>query len=131
MRYHQPQLSHVPGSDSWRFALKSTSTEKKGHEGRRFYGPFSFQAITFCIVESFSSVWVSGNQLSAKVKIAELQQGFWSWSWQETHLLFTQSGEHYQGPSSAACDTFTCDCRGEMKTERDALGSGGQNCAAA
>lgn len=118
MWYRQPRLSHVPGSDSWKCALKST---------RRIYLPFSFQAITFWAVKSFLSVWVSGNQLSVKVKIAELQEGFWSWSrWKPT-----QTGEHYQAPSSADCDIFTCDCRVEMKAERDALGSSGQSCAAA
>lgn len=52
-------------------------SEMKGNGGRRIYWPFSFQATTFCIVEFYSSVWVYGNQLSVKVKIAELQQGFW------------------------------------------------------
>lgn len=44
-----------PRSDSWRFALKSTGTEKKGNWYRGIDLRFSFQkAVTFHIMKFFS-----------------------------------------------------------------------------
>lgn len=92
-----------------------------------FIGLSVFKPLPFALSSVSHQYGCLENQLSVKVKIAEFQEGFWSWSrWKPT-----QTGKHYQGPSSAACDIFTCVCRGGMKAKRDALGSSGQSCAAA